>query len=74
MELKAFDKSNSITTLDSSIACIMSSVAAVTFRGLSSLFASRKSKNWLKASLSTSFDCSGSMAAGLVYMLRGSGF
>ena len=72
MESKVFEKSNSITTLDFSIACIMSSVAAVTFRGSSSSFASRKSKNWLKASLS--FDCSGSMDVGLVYMLRKSEF
>ena len=73
MESKAFEKSNSITTLDSSIACIISPVAAVTICGSSSSFASKKSNNWLKASLSTSFDCSGSMAVGLVYMLRGSG-
>ena len=74
MESKASEKSNSITTLDFSIACIMSSVAAVFLRGSSSLFASKKSNNWLKASLSTSFDYSGSMAVGLVYMLRESGF
>ena len=72
MESKAVEKLNSITTLDFSIAWIMSSVTAVTFCGSSSSFASRLSNS--KASLSTSFDCSVSMAVGLVFMLRGSKF